>query len=256
MWLFVGEKKAQKYDRLYRKYEEKGHVIGWNWAAFLFGPIWLFYRKLDLEGALLILIPALLFFIHPYLGIASLLVFPVFYLFANQYYLYRAERKIYEIEKTGLSSVERDHLIQIRGGGSMRGALAGVLVMASLAGGISFGPTWDHIDSLKKGLRIEALKGAFKGGPQAPQLSRARLPACTSKRIKTMVQDMVVKQLQSLNIPSTGVETKDFSELSATRIERNCKMTLAGGGQSGSYKIRVYWRDVSKKVFSLQLSPM
>ena len=71
-----------------------------------------------------------------------------------------------------------------------------------------------------------------------------------------MVRDMVVGQLKSLNIPSTGVETKDFGQLSATRIERNCKMTLSGGGQSGAYKIRVYWRDVGKKRFGLQLAPM
>jgi hypothetical protein len=50
------------------------------------------------------------------------------YVFANQYYPYRAERQIYVIEKTGLPSEERDALIQIRGGGSMRGALAGVLI--------------------------------------------------------------------------------------------------------------------------------
>jgi len=71
-----------------------------------------------------------------------------------------------------------------------------------------------------------------------------------------MVRNMVVNQLKTLNIPSAGVETKNFSQTSATRIERNCKMTLSGGGQSGAYKIRVYWRDVGKKLFGLQLAPM
>ena len=258
MWLFVGEKRAEKFNQLYRTYEDKGHVIGWNWAAFLFGPIWLFYRKLNLEGMLLIMIPLLLWLIHPYAVTGALLFYLPLYIFANQYYLYRAERQIYAIEKTGLPTAERDHLIRIRGGGSIRGALAGLLILTGLFGGVLYGPTWSHLDSLKGGLSLDFMKGAFtfKGGIKTPLSSNAKLPTCTSPRIKKMVRDMVVGQLKSLNIPSTGVETKDFGQLSATRIERNCKMTLSGGGQSGAYKIRVYWRDVGKKRFGLQLAPM
>jgi hypothetical protein len=256
MWLFVGEKQAEKYVRLYLKYEDKGHVMGWNWAAFLFGPIWLFYRKLNLEGMLLILIPVLLWLIHSYAIAGALVIYVPLYIFANQYYLYRAEREIYAIEKTGLPSDERDHLIQIRGGGSMRGALAGLLIMTSLIGGVLFGPTWSHLDSLKVDLNLNFLKGAFQGGFKVPQLSNAKLPTCTSPRIKKMVRKMVMDQLKTLNIPSVGVETKDFSQVSATRIERNCKMTMSGAGQSGAYKIRMYWRDVGKKRFGLQLAPM
>ncbi|MDA1325909.1 MAG: DUF2628 domain-containing protein, partial [Proteobacteria bacterium] len=125
MHLYVGEKSAEKYDSLYRDYEETGHVIGWNWPAFLLGPVWLFYRRLDVEGAVLLLVPAVLALISPYLSLVSFLLYILYTVFANQYFLFRAERRIYAIEQQAIPDAERDRLIQLRGGVSMRGAIAG-----------------------------------------------------------------------------------------------------------------------------------
>ncbi len=257
MRIFVGERKADRYEDLYRRYEEKGHVMGWNWGAFPFAPVWLFYRRLNLEGALFVLIPAALALVHPYLGLLSLGSWMLVYVFANQYYLYRAERKIYEVEKTDFSEAERDQIIKMRGGGTMRGAIAGFLIMATLGAGAIIGPTWNHIDTLKEGLRAENIKKLFStGGARQRPASRTQLPSCNAKQVEQLVQNMVVNQMKTLNIPSAGVQVGNFSQLSASRVERTCKMTLSGGGQSGNYKVKIIWSDATKKRFSVQLAPM
>lgn len=241
MRLYVGDKSAKKYDTLYRDYEETGHVIGWSWPAFLLGPVWLFYRRLDIEGAVLLLVPALLALISSYLSLVSLLLY-VFYTFlANQYLLYRAERRIYAIEQQAIPDADRDTLIRRRGGVSMRGAIAGGMLTVGVIAGLAAGPTWASIDRLKNLL---------------PTASRAALPACTAPRIKNIVQRMIVSQLASLNIPTAGIETSGYAEISASDEERNCRMTLTGGGQTASYKVRILWRDSSRKGFRVQLAPM
>jgi len=257
MRIFVGEKKADKFEDLYRKYEDKGHVLGWNFAAMLGGPVWLFYRRLTLEGAIMLLIPTVAALLHFKLGILTFaIVWLVVPVLANQYYLYRAERRIYEVEKTDFSENERDLIIAMRGGGTMRGAIAGFLMFAAPTVGVVIRPTWLHLGTLQEGLRAENLKKLLSTGG-APQRSASRpLPACTSGQIQKMVQNMVEQQLRTLNIPSEGVTVGSFSQIESSRVERTCKMTLSGGGQSGNYQVKIFWKGADKKRFSVQLAPM
>ncbi|ACO03033.1 MAG TPA: DUF2628 domain-containing protein [Persephonella sp.] len=45
---FVGEK-SDYYIKKFEKFE-KGGSISWNWSAFFFGVLWMFYRKMYLYG--------------------------------------------------------------------------------------------------------------------------------------------------------------------------------------------------------------
>ncbi len=42
--------KASDYIRKFLKQKKSGKNVGWNWAAFLFSPLWFFYRKLYKAG--------------------------------------------------------------------------------------------------------------------------------------------------------------------------------------------------------------
>ncbi|WP_457640580.1 DUF2628 domain-containing protein [Persephonella sp.] len=48
MEAFIG-KKAEYYLNKFEKFE-KGNAVSWNWAAFFFGVLWMFYRKMYLYG--------------------------------------------------------------------------------------------------------------------------------------------------------------------------------------------------------------
>ena len=47
--MFV-QTKASDYIGKFSKQKKSGKSIGWNWAAFLFSPIWFFYRKIYKAG--------------------------------------------------------------------------------------------------------------------------------------------------------------------------------------------------------------
>lgn len=44
------QNKASDYVKKFSKKKKSGNKIGWNWAAFLFSPLWFFYRKLYKAG--------------------------------------------------------------------------------------------------------------------------------------------------------------------------------------------------------------
>ncbi|NPA57981.1 MAG: DUF2628 domain-containing protein [Aquificae bacterium] len=48
--IFVGKNWQYYLDR-FKRFEEGGSV-SWNWSAFLFGVLWMFYRKMYLYGVL------------------------------------------------------------------------------------------------------------------------------------------------------------------------------------------------------------
>lgn len=249
---FVGDKKADRFDRLYRQYEEDGHVIGWNWAAFLLGPVWLFYRKLEVEGALYIVVPAVLLLLSIWLAPIVLIGYVLLCLFANQYYLYRAERRIYAIEQQPVTAEERDTRLRARGGTTVRGALGAAVLVVGLIAGFQTGPTWTNIGPIMASLGSLSLP-SFGGAPQTVQTG---LPECGSPRLQQTVQNLVLRQLASLNLSTEGVRTGNFSEISATPDERNCKMTLIAGGQATDYRVKVLWQDVDRSRYTVQLAPL
>lgn len=52
---FIGVN-AHKYIPKMYKAEREGKKISWNWAAFIFAPYWFFYRKMQIAGAVCMLI--------------------------------------------------------------------------------------------------------------------------------------------------------------------------------------------------------
>ena len=54
----VVQKKKHKFCPKFLIMEKTGRKFSWNWAAFFFGPYWLFYRKMYKYGAIALLIVA------------------------------------------------------------------------------------------------------------------------------------------------------------------------------------------------------
>lgn len=52
---FVGHKSSYYLPR-FRRMARSGKSLSWNWAAFIFGPLWLLYRKMYGLGAIVILL--------------------------------------------------------------------------------------------------------------------------------------------------------------------------------------------------------
>ena len=53
---YIGEKKSETYIRKFLSMEETGRKISVSICAFLFGPIWFFYRKMFKEGLIFLLV--------------------------------------------------------------------------------------------------------------------------------------------------------------------------------------------------------
>lgn len=52
--------KAEWYAKKFDLKEDKKILYSWNWAAFLFGSLWVFYRRMYFYGMLLVFIPVFL----------------------------------------------------------------------------------------------------------------------------------------------------------------------------------------------------
>lgn len=46
LFKFIGAKNLDYYAKVFRRNKEKDNFVSWNWAAFLFAPFWLAYRKM------------------------------------------------------------------------------------------------------------------------------------------------------------------------------------------------------------------
>ena len=53
------QRNAEKYRLKWRLLEGSNSVLSWNWAAFFFGPMWLFYRKMWLFGIVFLVVAAI-----------------------------------------------------------------------------------------------------------------------------------------------------------------------------------------------------
>ncbi len=58
LYAFVGQK-SDYYLPRFRRMARSGKNTSWNWAAFLFGPLWLLYRKMYAFGAVVIILELL-----------------------------------------------------------------------------------------------------------------------------------------------------------------------------------------------------
>ncbi len=65
------------YMPTFQKFEQTGKSVKWNWAAFIFTPFWLLYRKCYLTGGLMLLFSLLQQVIVNYIEIVKLDLFSI-----------------------------------------------------------------------------------------------------------------------------------------------------------------------------------
>lgn len=118
------------------KYLEKWHRQSkWNWPAFLFGPIWMGYRKLYAEAAIYIGIIILLFIIELLMNSPSLFRFIYFLIsiaagmYGNTIYYRKAKKSVEEILIIHKEKEKRQFLISKKGGTSGWGIAYGIIVL-------------------------------------------------------------------------------------------------------------------------------
>lgn len=96
--LFI-QKNYKFYEKKFRKMEETGRSISWNWSAFFMGIYWMIYRKMYFKaGAFFIL--SLVASSTPYIGdILNVAVLVGIGMYANALYLDHIEGHIERVER-------------------------------------------------------------------------------------------------------------------------------------------------------------
>lgn len=97
---FVGEQKADYYLEKWEAYKDNPNFISWNWASFLCGFYWFWYRKMYSIFLILIVVDFLGALVLPS-GAASILSLGVTIgcgLFGNQLYMKHANKRIRSIK--------------------------------------------------------------------------------------------------------------------------------------------------------------
>lgn len=128
--LFI-QKNQNFYEEKFRKMDDSGKSISWNWAAFFMGIYWMIYRKMYFKaGAFFIL--SLVASSTPYIGgILNLAVLIGIGIYANA--LYQDQIRV-NMEKTkGLLPEEKEIIAKKRGGTNLPLAIGLYAVQTILA---------------------------------------------------------------------------------------------------------------------------
>lgn len=136
-----------------RKNANKVYNRNWNWSAFIFGPLYYFYRKLWLEGAILLLINIILnYVIYDILGsIIYLLLYLAIHISSgvlfSKLYANKANKKI-DLILTRKMSRERTFLEVQKKGGTLSWLpiiIIGIIIGIPLIGAIFYSYVWPEI---------------------------------------------------------------------------------------------------------------
>lgn len=111
--------------------------IGWHWPAFFIGFVWFFYRRLYLEG-FIILIGTLFFgflldVFFPNIQVPNVIFGIFFASLAKPLALRRAYKKITQIDGLSLDEYQRKKQLENLGGTSYVGLAVGLLLLAAFA---------------------------------------------------------------------------------------------------------------------------
>lgn len=117
--LFI-QKNEKFYNKKFRKMNETGKSVSWNWAAFFMGIYWMVYRKMYFKaGAFFIL--SMVASSTPYIGaILNLAVLVGIGIYANALYLDHVNESI---KITKISPEDKEEIISKRGGTNLPLAL-------------------------------------------------------------------------------------------------------------------------------------
>ena len=124
----VGEK-AEYYLPRFEKLETLNGFVDWNWAAFIFGPLWMVYRKMYAFGIAMFVANELLGFVNS--GLSVLLSLGIG-LVGN--YLYLKDINNRTDKALNMQPEERETYIQANSGTSW----TPVAVLIAVAGALSF----------------------------------------------------------------------------------------------------------------------
>ncbi len=134
--IFVGER-ADYYIERFKKFEETGGAVSWNWAAFILGVVWMFYRKMHLYGIVIFTaLIALGFFIAVLSPGNKLLAFGLqlwvwfgFGAFGNYLYYTFVKNKVSQIENSFPDEKTQKIILAKSGGTSISSAVLFVMAV-------------------------------------------------------------------------------------------------------------------------------
>lgn len=128
--LFI-QKNQNFYEEKFRKMDDSGKSISWNWAAFFMGIYWMIYRKMYFKaGAFFIL--SLVASSTPYIGgILNLAVLIGIGIYANA--LYQDQIRVNMETTKGLLPEEKEIIAKKRGGTNLPLAIGLYAVQTILA---------------------------------------------------------------------------------------------------------------------------
>jgi len=150
---FIGEDRIYYLER-FRRFQNNGAYVSWNWPAFLVTTYWLLYRKMwALAIAYLLGFTVLSSFIEyvvaqtisedagtlVYFVLTIAVSFVLVPMFANRLYYDHATRKVAAIEALGLSEEQTVELVSKKGGTSWLAVIVTVLLALGL--GVLFAMT-------------------------------------------------------------------------------------------------------------------
>lgn len=138
------------------KNADKVYNRNWNWSAFIFGPLYYFYRKLWLEGAILLLINIILnYVVYDILGsIIYLLLYLAIHIGSSvlfsKLYTNKANKKIDSILAKKMPRENTLLEVQKMGGTAfwvviIIGTLVGIIFVIALIGAIFYSFVWPMI---------------------------------------------------------------------------------------------------------------
>jgi hypothetical protein len=114
-----GPKNTEFYMDMWNKSQEKSNFIYWNWPAFLFGYVWLCFRKMYLYSGILLAVGFAIniFCSKGVAAVLDLIIMIITGLFANQLYIKHSVDKIRAIKiTTGLNPPILSQRLRLTGG--------------------------------------------------------------------------------------------------------------------------------------------
>jgi len=134
--IFIGER-ADYYIERFKKFEETGGAVSWNWAAFFLGVVWMFYRKMYIYAVLiftaLIFLGALIAVFSPGNNLLAfglqLWVWFGFGAFGNYLYYIFVKNRVSQIERSYPDENEQRTALAKSGGTSLPSAVLFVIVI-------------------------------------------------------------------------------------------------------------------------------
>lgn len=186
-----------------------------NWPAFFIGPIWLFYRKLYLWGACLLLVPVVLVVIFPQLSKVSFGYGVLLGLLGHKIYMNHATSKIGKIKKLDLSDDEFKDRLKKAGGTSPAGAVFGVVITVALI--------------------VLPILGAMA----------ETLPMCSDAELQALASETVSNGLSQDGVSVEGLKIANFKEVDSKDVtsKRICSFTAEYASQVQLLYMAVTWAD-------------